>query len=31
MEPGFLREEIASELTECLDKYFEKARKAEPG
>jgi predicted DNA-binding transcriptional regulator YafY len=31
LEPQHLREEIASELIDCLDKYSEEARKAEPG
>ena len=31
LEPSFLREEIARELAECLNKYSEEARKAEPG
>ena len=30
IEPKFLREEIATELIDCLDKYSEEARKAEP-
>jgi predicted DNA-binding transcriptional regulator YafY len=31
LQPQYLREEIASELIESLNKYSEEARKAEPG
>jgi predicted DNA-binding transcriptional regulator YafY len=31
LDPAFLREEIARELTECLDRYSDEVRKAEPG